>query len=86
MPRMRAAASIESAPPSTPDDSSSTGTTNDTSTSTSTSTPTGVTFATLAPLIGFSFLLGVVADDVIIDFCSQVGTCVRGRGIYLSPG
>ncbi|KAM3571052.1 hypothetical protein VYU27_006907 [Nannochloropsis oceanica] len=33
--------------------------------------PSGITFAALTPLISFSILLGVVMDDVIIDFCEN---------------
>lgn len=78
MPRIRSPAKAEAAFPSTSEDfSSSSKSISQDSSSSSSTTPDGVTFAALTPLIGFSVLLGVVVDDVIIDFSNNSG---RKRG------
>ena len=85
MPRIRTPVKAEAAFSGISDDFSSSKSTNQESSSSSSSStnppPGGVAFAALTPLIGFSVLLGVVVDDVIIDVCNNAGRERKGWGM-----
>jgi len=71
MPRIRTPAKADFS--STSKDLTSSKSTSMDSSSSTNSPSGGVTFAALTPLIGFSVLLGVVVDDMIVDSCNNAG-------------